>query len=93
MTLQTEDKLYYLNIYDEVMRERIAQMEEWGGPDADDSNTKLDWVAYITKHVGKALTNPVNIDIFRYQMVRVAALAIAAVASVDRQKKQRDVRD
>ena len=68
------------------MAERTAQITEWGGPDADDSNTKLDWVAYIVKHTGKAMTNPFNLDVFRYQMVRVAALAIAAIATVDRQK-------
>jgi uncharacterized protein YacL len=76
------------SILSEVWEERKAQIEEWGGPDIDDSNTKLDWIAYITKHVGKALTNPFNLDIFRYQMLRVAALAIAAVASVDRYKEK-----
>lgn len=74
-----------MTIFDEIKAERDAQDAEWGGASHDDSHTNWDWVAYLTKHLGKAVVWPFNWDVFRKQMVRVAALAVAAIEWVDRQ--------
>lgn len=52
----------------------------------DDKNTPNDWAAFIAIYVGRAV-NTSNTDItaeFRKNMVKVAALALAAVEAVDR---------
>lgn len=77
------------DIIEEVVEERIAQNTKWGGPIHDDANTINDWVATLARHCGLAASDAREIDAvrFRKQMIRVAALAIAAVESADRQKR------
>jgi len=83
----------------DVEEERIAQDKEWGGAAGNDNNDCYDWVAFLTKHLGKAVLyksrNASNHTtererVFRYQMVRVAALAVAAIEWADRQKREGD---
>ena len=77
------------NIFAEIGRERQAQDEKWGGPAHDDKHTSYDWIAYLVRHTGKAVCWPWDAQVFRRQMVRVAALAVAAIEWVDRaQAKQ-----
>lgn len=61
-----------------------GQDRKWGGAKHDDEHTDRDWVFYITKHLGKAVTWPFNAGVFRKQMIRVAALAVAAIQALDR---------
>jgi hypothetical protein len=71
----------------EVAAERAAQDAEWGGPTHDDRHLPWDWVALLTRHAGLAVTDgggEADQVRFRRQMVRVAALAVAAVESIDR---------
>jgi hypothetical protein len=70
--------------YEEIQAERLKQNEEWGGPDHDDGHTSWDWIAYLVKHVGKAVMWPFNLEVYRQQMIRVAALAVAAFEWADR---------
>lgn len=72
------------NSYDEIELERGCQINKWGGPTTDDTRTPLDWVAFITKHAGKAVMRPWDWRLFYKQMIRVAALAIAAAEWADR---------
>lgn len=69
-----------------VLNERIAQDQQWGGPDHDDTHTPTDWVAILSRHVGLSAMDAGQIDpaIWRRQMIRVAAVAIAALESFDR---------
>jgi hypothetical protein len=69
-------------IWKEILDERAKQDQEHGGIPNDDNNSMGDWVNWIVRHLGKSLTWDWNI--FRYQMVRVAALAVAAIEMVDR---------
>jgi hypothetical protein len=71
-------------IYEQIQMERIAQDFQWGGPEHDDNHSAWDWIAYLTKHVGRAVMWPFNSLIFRTQMVKVAALAVAAIEWLDR---------
>lgn len=75
-------------VYDEVREERKKQDAEWGGPEHDDQHDAVDWLAFMRAHMKRA--RRINLDGetqgCRYQMIRVAALAIAGVESFDRIK-------
>lgn len=73
-----------MKIYDEIQQERDLQDLKWGGPIHDDKHSSHDWIAYLVKHVGEAVRWPFALDGFRRQMIRVAALAVAATAWCDR---------
>lgn len=73
-------------IFLEIECERSDQDSKWGGYSHDDKHGSHDWIAYIVKHTGKSIQSPWNENIFRKQMIRVAALAVAAVEWLDRNK-------
>ncbi len=76
-------------ILSEVGEERARQDAEWGR-DHDDGHTQSDWVALLTRHAGLAVNDGVtteDADRYRRQLVRVAALAVAAVESLDRKRR------
>lgn len=72
-----------VDIYDEIKAEREKQDAEWGGPDHDDTHGIVDWGQFIRGHLLRA-TRETSRRKMRYQLVRVAALAVAAVESLDR---------
>jgi hypothetical protein len=78
------------DVFDEIVRERIVQDEKWGGPTHDDTHTQFDWTRFIREHVDRSVRGQARDD-FRKQMVRVAALAVAAVQSFDRIGKKQMV--
>jgi hypothetical protein len=80
---------FYGSIYEQIANERIEQDKKWGGSSHDDCHQNWEWIAYITKHAGKAVMWPWNGPTFRCQMVRVAALAVAAIEWYDRGKYDR----
>ena len=71
-------------IHAEIDAERDRQDRMWGGPDHDNLHTPNDWVAYLAKHLGKAVHWPWTPEGFRKQMVVVGALAVAAIEWVER---------
>ena len=71
-----------------VRVERAIQDDKWGGEDHDDRHTSHDWVAIIIRHLGRAVMWPFDVDKFGEQMVRVAAIAVAAVEWADRLEKE-----
>lgn len=71
-----------MTIYQEIQAERRRQDEKWGGPQHDDQHEPKDWITYLAKHLGRAVTP--HPGVFREQMVIVAALAIAALEYFDR---------
>jgi hypothetical protein len=73
-----------VSVYDEIRAERDRQDAKWGGPEADDRNRPNDWVAYLAGHIGRAWAWPMDLAVYRRQLIRVAALAVAAVESLDR---------
>lgn len=74
------------SILDEVAAECARQVTQWGGPEHDDEHGPYAWIAFITKHAGKAMDGD-----FRGQMIRVAALAVAAVETCDRHRSKKEV--
>lgn len=70
----------------EVIDERERQDNKWGGPDNDDLWSPLDWHEMIADYNGwarrmGAMNSP---DKARKRYIQIAALAVAAVESIDR---------
>ena len=72
------------DIFAEIDDARCAQDEKWGGPEHDDAHGSYDWIAFVTRATGLAVTRPWDAREFRRRMVSVAALAVAAIEWVDR---------
>ncbi|SAL01622.1 hypothetical protein AWB80_08168 [Caballeronia pedi] len=83
----------------DVLAERKRQDEQWGGQDVDDTRRPAHWIAYIAKQVNKAdrawiehhRGEVAELDIaeIRERLVKTAALAVAAIESIDRKGAQR----
>ena len=79
-------------ILEEIHEERKHQDKKWGGPAHDDQHDPYAWVSFITVYLGQSVSDFVNesgrfeskLRKFRYNMVKVAALAVAAIEVVDR---------
>lgn len=82
-----------LHIYTEIDDERVYQIDKWGSESDDTRNEPNDWLAYINKYSTNWLDgqfvpyHPDVTDDFRKCMVKVAAIAVAAIESVDRQRE------
>lgn len=82
-------------ILEEIREERKHQDKKWGGPNYDDQHDPYAWAAFVTNYLGQALSDFVNESgqyearyrKWRYNMVKVAALAVAAIEVVDRKLK------
>jgi hypothetical protein len=76
-------------IFAEVEMERMCQDTLWGEA-YDDTHNRNAWIAMLTRHLGlgaddSSITDPDDAGArFRKQMIRVSAMAIAAVESYDR---------
>ena len=72
----------------EIIAERRAQDEQWGGAKHDDSHDALDWLTFIRRQDLKAKhwdTWPSRVSAtYRSRLVKIAALAFAAIESYDR---------
>lgn len=67
----------------DVLAERHRQDAKWGGPATDDQRSHQDWHRFINDHSFRAIAETPLLR--RRQLIRVAALAVAAVESHDRQ--------
>jgi hypothetical protein len=68
-----------LNIFNEVVAERARQDARWGGPEHDDGHSEGDWADFIREYAW----GDRGAD-FRERMLKIAALAVAAIESHDR---------
>lgn len=69
----------------EVLAERTKQDAQWGGPDHDDDHSPEDFVRFIGAQAVKCeYGRGPNV---RERLVKIAALAVAAVESLDRQMR------
>ena len=71
-------------IYKEITKERKAQDKKWGGKKHDASHTPDDWNMFIAKQVGRFYRNKKQA---RSRFVKIAALAVAAIESIDDQTR------
>lgn len=67
----------------EVMSERARQDAKWGGTWHDDTHSLLDWWAFIRQRM-TGRSYPEGPQRERQDLIEIAALAIAAVESMDR---------
>ncbi|MEZ5934858.1 MAG: hypothetical protein R3F54_23570 [Alphaproteobacteria bacterium] len=74
-------------ILEEIRRERDRQDEKYGGPDHDDSHYPGDWCLILSKYLGRAAAETIDAEpdaAFRDNMIKIAAVAVAAIQSLDR---------
>lgn len=79
------------NVYDDIQAERAAQRSRYSCKH-DDAHTPVSWVFLICRHATQAVQDSApeggRLGIFRRQMVRVAALAVAAIEAVDQARER-----
>ena len=81
------------NVLIEINNERIYQENKWGNKADDTLNTPNDYIAYMNAYStrwfpgGFAPYAPETVDQFRKSMVKTAAIAVAAIESIDRQRE------
>jgi hypothetical protein len=65
----------------QVIQERRMQDRQWGGSHHDDSHDLIDWIQYM----GYQATHIKSGDPkYRERLIKIAALAVAAIESLDR---------
>jgi len=84
------------NVFNEIKVERVRQDAQWGGPDHDDKHDGYDWVRYINRQTSRALDallhpRTAEADEYRQRLVKIAALAVAAIESHDRTRLAKGV--
>jgi hypothetical protein len=67
-------------ILDELKTEREKQKTMW---DHDDSHTEETWSVIIMHELAHACFSPDGSESFRKQMIKVAAVAVAAIEAYD----------
>ena len=70
----------------DVMAERNRQDAQWGGPEHDDCHSPGEWLQYIDHQKSLALKK--DDAEYRSRMVKIAALALAAIDSNDRKHRK-----
>lgn len=78
-----EDSVITLDIIGDIINERKRQRIKYDA-EFDSKNTSNDWVSYITRHAGQAVTYPMHTEVFKEQMIKVATLAIAAIEQLEK---------
>lgn len=75
----------------EVAAERHRQDAKWGGPNHDDQHTTAEFIQWIRNYAGWAemMDSMGSPDKARRRLIQVAALAVAAVESMDRKETAR----
>jgi hypothetical protein len=67
----------------QVIQERKHQDRQWGGAAHDDTHSVLEWGSYICYQEAK-LGGQISVREARERFIKIAALAVAAVESIDR---------
>jgi hypothetical protein len=77
-------------ILNEIVDERQYQITKWGTNSDDRINLPMDWVGYIARESTKWFTggfrpyDRTSLVKFRQSMVKVAAVAVAAIEATDK---------
>lgn len=82
------------SILENINAERMYQEGKWGNTTDDTENTPNDFVSYISHYATKWFPggftpySPKTVDDFRTSMLKTAAICVAAIESVDRQRTE-----
>lgn len=72
----------------DIAAERAAQDEQWGGATHDDGHMAHDWLVFIGQQLKRARADYAQVGGFpapvRARLVKIAALAVAGIESIDR---------
>jgi len=81
------------NILEEITTERARQDGKWGGAQHDDQHSTTEFVGFIQDYAGWArrMDQMGSPDKARRRLIQVAALAVAAVESIDRKTLKEQV--
>jgi len=73
-------------VFDDIRIEREAQDIRWGGEAHDDQHAPEEWLDFIWRQVDRAndLIGTRADEEYRKRLIKIAALAVAAVESLDR---------
>jgi hypothetical protein len=90
-------------VYDDVREERQRQDSQWGGPEHDDRHIPADWLSFIQRKWRAAENEAFGMAFghtddwrkqatadYRRRLIQIAALAVAAVESLDRKQAIRE---
>jgi len=71
----------------------MHQSQQWGGDAGDDNNSSLDWIKFIDRQMGKLMHEGQQArddnqyhEIIKSRLVKIAALSIAGIQSIERRK-------
>jgi len=72
--------------FTDIRAERTRQDAQWGGPAHDDTHIEWDWFEYIGSQIQKANRDrwAIGESSPRERLVKIAALAVAGIESIDR---------
>lgn len=74
-------------VMQDIAVERDKQDTQWGGPANDDNHFPQEWLAWIDHQIERGCAEDNNSDgnhNWRERYIKIAALCIAAVESLDR---------
>lgn len=74
----------------EIIAERARQDARWGGPEHDDQHGLEDFVGFINARTSELARGFESAEVARKRMIQIAALAVAAVESMDRKTENRN---
>lgn len=75
MNMISREQIYY-----DIDDERLNQDRQWGGTEVDKTRSSDDWFTYIRKQVNSGILNK---EEAKSRLVKVAALAVAALENLD----------
>lgn len=70
-------------IFEAISAERDYQDGVWGTK-FDDKNTPNDWATFLTQYAGKVAPLQMETEVYRKNLVKVAAIAVAALEALER---------
>ena len=71
-----------------IAEERKCQILQWGGAEHDDTHNAPEWISFIQKQLRKAYEARTE-DEYQRRMVKINALSLSALESLDRIRKRR----
>jgi hypothetical protein len=77
-----------VEIFDEILEKREYQDSIHGGPKHDDEHGPDDWLIFIDQYNTHGFSHVASSDRLNYRdtLINIAALAVAAIESFDRQE-------
>lgn len=81
-----------LEVFAEILQERMAQDRQWGGPEHDDDHWVEDWnrfIQYQIEQMPLLAKDIATMEASKERYIKIAALAVAAVECIDRAIQRR----